>query len=413
MRIAIIGAGSAGLVTAHLLDGMHEVTVFEKAPIVGGHVRTLGRNVPSPATPGLILEAGVVEFEVRNFPKLMALFRSLGCRTRPVVGTTTFWTRDGLHHWTLNALQTQPTDLPTRLRAILDLLRLRVLEERFHWRTDLPEGALDELTLGELLTDNDLDRWFALLMTYAYSIPYERVRNMPAALTIPVLRAFERPQGWVSLEGGAFDYLARILEAFSGTVHTSTEATRVTRQPDGVRVTLASGEELPFDAVVFAAPPDRTLALLADPSPDEWRRFAAWRGNHIHTLVHCDRALYARREVERMTEFDVIETGRRTGGYNCFLNPLCGIGEDEPRAFGLAFGLDGELDPASVIHRQEHHTPDYTAEAYRWRHEVRATNGDRRTYHAGAWLYEGLQEGAVTSAEAVSVLLGGRRIEGS
>ena len=45
MKIAIIGGGSAGLVTAHLLDGAHDVTIFEKAPILGGHVRTLNRNV--------------------------------------------------------------------------------------------------------------------------------------------------------------------------------------------------------------------------------------------------------------------------------------------------------------------------------------------------------------------------------
>ena len=98
MRVAIIGGGSAGLVTAHLLDGVHDVTLFEREPILGGHVRTLNRNVATDLDGGLVLDAGVIEFERHNFPTLLRLFDALGCVTRPVLGTTTFWTHDGVHH---------------------------------------------------------------------------------------------------------------------------------------------------------------------------------------------------------------------------------------------------------------------------------------------------------------------------
>jgi predicted NAD/FAD-binding protein len=410
VRIAIIGGGSAGLVTAHLLDGTHQVTVFEKAPILGGHVRTLNRNVDCDLAPELILDAGVIEFERRNFPTVMRLLESLGCATRPVPGTTTFWTHDGVHHLSPGSVKRAGGSLRERLRQLIDLLELRVGSVRFDRRTALPEAALDTLTLGDLLTDADADRWAALLATYAYSIPYERVRQMPAGLTVPMLRAFEHAESWVSLRGGSWDYLGRIVERFSGTVHTNCHVAGVARSTDGVTVRMASGEELRFDAVVFAAPPDQTLALLEDPSDDEQRRFGAWCANHIHALVHHDRSVYTRRGLELMTEFDVIETGRGHGGYNCYLNVLCGVPEDEERAFGLAFGIDEWIDPERVILRQEHHTPDYSVQSQRWRHEVTATNGENHTFHAGAWLGDGLQEGAVTSALAVSELLGGASI---
>jgi uncharacterized protein len=412
MRVAIIGAGSAGLVTAHLLDAVHEVTVFERDAVVGGHVRTLGRNVSCERAPGVILDAGVVEFERGNFPTVMALFDELGCELREVPGTTTFWTERGKHHLSPGTMRRHPDHLPSRLRELLELLRMRVREERFNRRTALPEPVLDSMTLGELLTDNDMDRWCAGLMTYAYSIPYERVRQMPAALTVPTLQAFERAEGWVSLVGGSFDYLARILDRFSGTLHTNASPRSVARDDAGVTVTMASGEALRFDAVVFAAPPDQTLALLADPSDAEWQRFAAWRGNHIHTIVHRDRSLYARRSVTVMTEFDVIETSPTTGGYNCYLNTICGLPQDEAHAYGLAFGVDELLHPNEVLHRQEHHTPDYTVEAYQHRQQVSETNGERHTFHVGAWLGDGLQQGAIASAEAVAKQLGGRAIGG-
>ena len=41
MRIAIIGAGIAGLTCAHLLHPRHEITVFEAAERPGGHTPTV------------------------------------------------------------------------------------------------------------------------------------------------------------------------------------------------------------------------------------------------------------------------------------------------------------------------------------------------------------------------------------
>jgi len=410
LKIAIIGGGSAGLVTAHLLDGAHGVTVFEKAPVLGGHVRTLGRNVDCDLRPGLILEAGVIEFERRNFPTLMGLFDSLGCVTRPVPATTTFWTHDGVHHLSPGSRKRAGGSLQERLRQLIDLLELRLQGVRFNRRTAVSEATLDTLPLEDLLTDADADRWAALLATYAYSIPYERVRQMPAGLTIPMLRAFEHAESWVSLRGGSWDYLGRIVERLSGTVHTDAHVAGVARDESGVTLRMASGDARRFDKVVFAAPPDQTLALLEDPTEAERRRFGAWRANHIHTLVHHDRNVYDRRGLELMTEFDVIETEPGKGGYNCYLNVLCDVPENEERAFGLAFGIDQWIDPEKVILQQDHHTPDYTVESHRWHHEVSASNGENHTFHAGAWLGDGLQEGAVTSAVAVSKLLGGAAI---
>ena len=40
-RIAIIGAGISGLAAAYLLAPHHAVTLFEAAPRLGGHARTV------------------------------------------------------------------------------------------------------------------------------------------------------------------------------------------------------------------------------------------------------------------------------------------------------------------------------------------------------------------------------------
>ena len=60
MKIAVIVGGAAGLVTACLLDAAHEVHVFERHPILGGNVRTLGGNVACDRLEdGVVTENGV------------------------------------------------------------------------------------------------------------------------------------------------------------------------------------------------------------------------------------------------------------------------------------------------------------------------------------------------------------------
>ena len=61
MKIAVIGGGASGMATAYLLDKQgHQVTVFERQPILGGHIRTLNKNVkPNQSDCSEILENAV------------------------------------------------------------------------------------------------------------------------------------------------------------------------------------------------------------------------------------------------------------------------------------------------------------------------------------------------------------------
>ena len=100
MRVAIVGGGAAGLATAWLLDAAHEVTLFEKEPILGGHVRTLGGNVPcATLPPGVRLDAGVIELDRHNFPAVHAWLSALGVATPDLEGggSTTLFLADGRH----------------------------------------------------------------------------------------------------------------------------------------------------------------------------------------------------------------------------------------------------------------------------------------------------------------------------
>jgi predicted NAD/FAD-binding protein len=72
----------------------------------------------------------------------------------------------------------------------------------------------------------------------------------------------------------------------------------------------------------------------------------------------------------------------------------------------LAFNLESLINQNKIIQRLEHDTPLYTVESFRYRDEVVDTNGENHTYYAGAYLADGLHEGAITSAIRVAQLIG-------
>jgi predicted NAD/FAD-binding protein len=154
---------------------------------------------------------------------------------------------------------------------------------------------------------------------------------------------------------------------------------------------------------VFAAPPDQVMALLADPSDAETKRFSAWKANHVKTTVHKDTSMYDDHGIHQPSEFDFFQTGG-DWGYNGCLNQLSGISSAQHHF--LSFQLEELIAKEKIIHVQKHHTPLYATESFRYRDEVVATNGENHTYHAGAYLGDGLHEGAITSAFQVAKLIG-------
>ena len=97
LKIAIIGGGASGIVTAYLLDSFHQVTLFEKQSILGGNIRTLNKNVKSNNFSFKFpLDNGVIEFARDHSPYLNALMADLKIELEIITGgATSFFSQDG------------------------------------------------------------------------------------------------------------------------------------------------------------------------------------------------------------------------------------------------------------------------------------------------------------------------------
>jgi uncharacterized protein len=406
MKIAIIGGGASGMVTAYLLDKQgHQVTVFEREPTLGGHIRTLNQNVqPNHSDCNLVLENGVLEFPT-SFHNFMNLMTELDIELEPVNIGSALFLKNGTHYMSKVAIDRNFTGIHWLLEHLrMNLFYLRaasLLIAAKSWKAiDFHDRSLADQFKQPYLRNI----WLKLFAMYSYSIPFSAIDDCPAELVIPTLRD-DVFVDWVRIKGGVYSYMQKILDRFRGEVLLGAEVNAIRRSISGVTIELAGAKTLEFDKVVFATPPDQVLKLLADPHNDEIRRFAAWQGNYVQTLLHTDATMYAPYRVQEGSEFDFFETDQQHGnwGYNARLNQLCGI--TSPVQYSLSFNLESLIAPAQILHVQQHHTPLYTVEAFHHRQEIIKTNGELNTYHVGAYLGDGLHEGAITSAILVAEVI--------
>ena len=75
MRVAIVGAGIAGLTCAHVLRRRHEITLFEAEPRLGGHAHTVRVDLPGGTHH---VDTGFIVHNDRTYPLLRRLFAELG-----------------------------------------------------------------------------------------------------------------------------------------------------------------------------------------------------------------------------------------------------------------------------------------------------------------------------------------------
>ncbi|OLP20058.1 amine oxidase [Leptolyngbya sp. 'hensonii'] len=404
MKIAIIGGGASGMVTAYLLDKKgHHVTVFEKQPILGGHIRTLNYNVqPNQSDCNQRLECGVLEFP-RVFHNFLDLMQELKVELEPVDLGSALYLKGGRHFLSSGVIRKNFTGM----RWLIESLRLDTLyarsagfwvNTRFANQKDFYHHPLSQYLKRQCIRN----RWLKLLTMYSYSMPFELIDNFPAELAIPALRDYIFVN-WVRIKDGVYSYIDKILKSFQGDIFLNVEIAGIFRTPDAVKIMGTNGEIGIFDKLVFATPPDQVMKLLADPTDAEARRFSAWKANWMRTVIHTDTSMYSQYGIRQFSEFDFFETDRGWG-YNAYLNQLCGLSSSQ--AYSLAFDLDSLIAKDKILHIQEHHTPLYTVQSFRYRDEVRDTNGENNTYHVGAYLGDGLHEGAIVSAQRVAQLIG-------
>ncbi|MGP1681602.1 MAG: NAD(P)/FAD-dependent oxidoreductase, partial [Giesbergeria sp.] len=380
MRIAVVGAGIAGLAAAHRLSAHAHTTLFEAGHYFGGHAHTVDITLPGehgPVTHGV--DTGFLVLNERTYPQLLALFTELGVATAP--SDMSFSVQVPSVHgaqpleWSgsnLASVFAQPRNLasPRFLGMLADLLRFNRVCTRLAEAGE--ENALAQ-PLGEFLADHRFGKafrdWYLLpMLGCIWSCPTDQMLKFPVATMVRfchnhgLLQVADRPQ-WFTVAGGSRNYVDKIVCGLPD-ARRNTPVRRIERDAAGVRIATDHGTEH-FDRLVLATHSDQALALLAQPCAHERSLLGAIRYQANRAVLHTDvRVLPQRRAAWAAWNYERAPHGSQESARVCLhylINRLQPLPFSQPVVVSL--NPVGRIAPEQVLGEYDYAHPVFDSAA--------------------------------------------------
>ncbi len=408
-KIAIIGAGIAGLTASYLLNKNHDITVFEKDDRLGGNAHTIHTS------DGLEFDIAAAVFGKRDYPNFNRLLKEVNVE---MYGAT-----DGGSSM-LNLDTKKESHLALRLRGMIaqrfamfypwNLARLTcpTFTEGMKF---FEAGKLEGLTMKEALEilppsrrDSLLVRIFGLCLIS--SMYYDEVMAAPASFFFGKVVAhrvfFEEPhQAFFHPEGNTQSYVNALAAHFKPKIVLNSKITSVARNDNGVVVKMDDGAEVRFDKIVFACNADQVLKLLEKPTDEEERLLRVWKYQNGPIVVHKDRSSFPKREHYSMFTFLYTDRPDQTHtSVNGHIRNLNSVPDDCKYISSQHpnFPIDEDL----IEYRKVFRTPIFDVKSVPTITELPSLNGKMNSYYCGSHFGYGLHEDAVRSAVAVAMEFG-------
>lgn len=411
MRIAIIGGGISGLVSAYLLNEDHDIVLFEANDYIGGHTHTVDVTL---GTSRYAVDTGFIVFNEVTYPNFLKLLKRLGVEYQP--STMTFSVKsehDGIEYsaHNLNSIFAQRKNLlaPSFYRMIWDIFRFRREFGRLLEEERREEGLVPFLR-SQGYSRRFIDYFIVPLGSSLWSTDPKCIDDFPLATFV---RFFENhgflqiknPFEWRVIKGGSARYVEKLIAPFSGKIRLGSPVRAVIRQRDGVEVRLDGGIVESFDHVVLAVHSDQALAMLGDPAPAEREILGAIPYQENLTMLHTDvRILPNRKRIWSSWNYCIPKEELKRAVITYDMNILQSL--RGPEEFCVTLNRPEAIARDRVIGTYNYHHPVYTTAAPAAQKRHGEISGASRTHYAGAYWGYGFHEDGVNGALAACAYFG-------
>lgn len=414
LKIAVIGSGISGASAAWALNPVHDVTLFEKSSLPGGHTATVDIDYDGQRVP---VDTGFIVYNEHCYPNLTALFAELDLATHASDMSFSLSLDQGRLEWSgcgLSSLFAQKRNLlrPSFLLMIREILRFNrtCLEDR-------AAGHLASRSIGDYLdwrgfSPGFTNNYLVPMAAAIWSTPSQRMLQFPAEHFVNFFDnhrlIYSKQHQWRTVTGGSRNYLEKLLAPLGSRLKLSCGVRGVMRHANGATVIDESGNEQHFDKVIFASHSDQTARMLVDASDREKRLLAAVPYQPNRVVLHRDTALMPKRQ-KVWASWNYLrssqEDGRAGVAVSYWMNRLQGI--DQKLPLFVTLNPDREPDLSKVFAEFSYEHPQFSADGMKAQQEIAAIQGKNNCYFAGAWTGYGFHEDGLVSGLAAAEALGG------
>ncbi|GAA4885849.1 NAD(P)/FAD-dependent oxidoreductase [Actinomycetospora straminea] len=404
-RVAVVGAGVAGLTAAYLLQRRHDVTLFEAEDRLGGHAHT--HDVGA-----LAVDTGFIVHNDVTYPHLLRLFAELGVATRD--SEMSMSVRDeasGLEYAGARGprgLFAQPRNLtrPRYLRMLGEVLRFHRAARAV---VDGTSPLAEDVTFGEFLDAGGYSRFFVEMfavpvVSAVWSSGPELSRRYPARYLFAFLAhhgmlSVGGSHRWRTVVGGSRSYVERAAKGLAA-VEVSTPVRALVRTGDGVLLRDDADVEHRFDRVVVAVHAPDALRMLFAPRPAEVDVLGAFRYSRNETWLHTDTSVLPRAAGARASWNLLRVPGESRVLVSYDMTRLMGL--PGPDTHVVTLNATDRVDPETVVARMVYEHPAYTPESVAAQRRLPELSDDRVAF-AGAYHGWGFHEdGCASGARAAA-----------
>ncbi|XP_022722300.1 uncharacterized protein LOC111279604 isoform X3 [Durio zibethinus] len=394
MRIAVIGAGISGLVSAYILAKAGvKVVLYEKEDYLGGHAKTVNFD-------GVDLDLGFMVFNRVTYPNMMEFFEGLGVDMEPSDMSFSVSLDGGCEWGSRNGL----SSLFAQKMNIFNPYFWQMLREMIKFKNDVisylellennPDVDRNE-TLGQFIKSKGYSELFqkAYLVPVCGSIwycPIERVMGFSAFSILSfcrdhhLLQLFGRPQ-WMTVRWRSHHYVNKVrekLESRGCQIRTGCFIT-------GCTVLCGDDTQESYEGCIMAVHAPDALRLLGNQATyDESRVLGAFQYVYSDIFLHRDKNLMPQNPAA-WSAWNFLESTDKKVCLTYWLNVLQNLGET-----GLPFlvTLNPDYTPKHTLlkWRTGHSVPSVAAT--RASLELYNIQGKRGIWFCGAYQGYGFHE---------------------
>ena len=406
MKVAVIGAGIAGLSSAWLLNQKPgvSVTLFEAADYLGGHSNTIDVELEGQSYP---VDTGFLVHNPNTYPNLIKFLELLSVKVIDSQMTFSVKLLGEKIEWAGTNIKTvfaQKKNLfsPNFWRMILDIIKFNRSAKTF-----LEEALIHHWSLGELIKEKKLSRsfadWYLLPMGAAiWSTSREEMMNFPASTFIQfginhsLFQVQDRPV-WRTIERGSREYVKKI-SADLKDIHLNEPVLEVYRENKiKIKTTKAEYE---FDKIIFASHADQACKMIKDLDEQEREILESFRYSENVAYLHSDeKYLPSDKKIwsawNYISEPDITLSNKQSVCVSYLINEL------QPLPFKTPIIVT--LNPAEapradkVIKKLHYQHPLFDQKAIEAQKKLVEIQGKNNSYYAGAWCKYGFHEDGLSS----------------